>query len=224
MRKLGLSLLEVLLVIAIMGILLAAITKVVTGTLATTSLATSQSDQLLSIKDTVGYVSDQIRSAAAVYDTLTVDSNVCSTNNTTAPCFGVKQPVVDSSGNITVDSYVIKVFRLRTRSNLDANYKIANSWADSNTYFLEEYRYSCTTSGCPNNAGSISGGSWYFVADDLTLNNTSGTFTPFTVVTNGSSIRDGVIIRVRATAQISGRQIYVPSNGIYSVTVRARNI
>jgi hypothetical protein len=97
-------------------------------------LANSQSNQLISIKDVVGYISDQVRAAATVYDTLTIDGTACTATSTTTPCFGIKQAVLDSSGNPITDSYTVKVYRLRSRSNLSSSYKTASDWADSNTY------------------------------------------------------------------------------------------
>lgn len=223
MRK-GFTLLEVLVVIGILGLLVTAVANLVVGTLRTTSLAQSQAAVLTSLKDATGYISDQVRSATRVYASLTVDSNLCSATSTTAPCFGVLLPVLDNAGNFVADSFQVRVYRLRLRNLLGANLKVANAWADANTYFIEEYRQGCINPNCPLNAGSISGGSWFLVADQLTLTNTAGTITPFAITTNASGTRTGVEIRLRGVVSINGRTLYIPSDSIYTTTVRARNV
>jgi prepilin-type N-terminal cleavage/methylation domain-containing protein len=224
MGRAGLTLIEMLVVTAILGLLLAGLARMAVGTLQVTSLSQSQSEQLVTLKDAVGYISDQVRSSTSLFSGLTVDNSACSHTSTSIPCFALLQPTLDSSGNAVSNSYELRVYRMRLRSNLSSNFKVTNTWADSNTYFIEEYRLSCTT--CPSSSSSsVSGGSWYLVADQLTLTGPSGSITPFFVdIPFGSTNNSRVTLRVRATSSLNGKQVYVPSSSILTAIVRSRNI
>ncbi len=242
MRKIGFTLIEILIVMAILGVLIGAITSMLSSSLQITNLAQTQADQLLSLKDASGYVGEQVRSSVEVYSDLSVivsgtTTAICTTataaSTSTGPCFGVKQP---SAFNITgaATSFVYRFYRLRFRSG--ATLLPGNAWANTTSngvYVLEEYRNSCNAGSCPTaSSGAITltdtsaAGTWYVVTDMLSLTGSGGTgFSPFTIQTNSAgNINTGVEIKLRSTGNIAGRQIYIPSNDYMKTTVYSRNI
>lgn len=246
-RKDGFSLVEMLIVMAILGIIVGGISQMVVSSFKISSLVQTQSEQLVALKDATGYIGDQIRSATQIYGeditvvntgykfALRINGTECN-SSANLPCFAITQVNSDLSG-------VVRVFRVKQRSQSwtgTQGFFPINNWADTNTYVIEEYLYSCTTACTVPIVTSVAGGlettlsvpsnctvsgaasaCWSLVTDMLDLTNVSN---PVQTIRNTSGTIFGISIQVRSVGYLNGRPVYVPSSGVYTTIVKARNI
>lgn len=239
-RSAGFTLIEVLVTMAILGLLLGSLTYFWIGTLRVSTSAETNAQQVLTLQDASAYMADRVRGASALLYQLTLtdpdgSSRVCALEPeaTQVPCLGLLVRKINASGDIEEHLYQAIVFAFEKRLLLGANYKISDDWLDANTYMLREYRLVCTTAPllypatpvCPGDGGSITGVQGQLLVDGLTNAGLGGTFQPFGL--SGAE----VTLRMRGVARINGRVVYFPAadtqatpGGVYRLVVRARNL
>ncbi|GHF34060.1 prepilin-type N-terminal cleavage/methylation domain-containing protein [Deinococcus metalli] len=241
----GLTLVEILVAMAILGIVLALIINWQTQTLQLTTRTSAQAQQLADLNDMTGYIGDRVRSAVRVRvatSGLSVNSGSGNACTTSTPCLVAVMPEYTSAGT---QKFVLYVYRMQDRSAVSTDDKTDDSWAENNVQVLREYRSTDTSStpiSCLLGTGetfetaaatpcaamrnlstlsSVSGLQPYLVSDYLTPSNTlpSGA-SPFVYTANTRS----TTITVQSRKQVSGVIKTVPATGAYTLTVQARNV
>ena len=225
----GLTLIEMLIAAAIMGIVLAVIVSLLSGTLRFSSVAYSSAERLREMNDVTGYLSDSVRRASDVLTSGTsLNGQSCDISDAANPCFSVVVP--EASAGPTIDTYRQLFYRLEARSVLPADYKVANTWADANTYVIKEYRHllcdaDAVTSApdcdaaTSNAQATLTGVPWYLIIDGLTLANGSGSFAPFAY----DSATERFNFQFRVADHRRGETRYTPAAGTYQLGVVKRN-
>ncbi|NTY00255.1 prepilin-type N-terminal cleavage/methylation domain-containing protein [Deinococcus sp. JMULE3] len=245
-REAGLTLIEILIALGIMGVVMVLITNWQTDTLNLTTRTNATGRGLTELNDLTGYVGDRVRAAQRVRvatSGLSVNSgsgNACSTLN---PCLAAVLPDTDLMTG-TVTRYVLYVYRLEKRSVVTLD-KTPDDWAESNVQVLREYRSgdtattpvncvpaagqtfeTATGAGCAdmrNLAGltSVGGFNPYVVADYLTpADQLPGGAAPF----EWNAATRSVTLRVQFRQQAGGRVTTLPPTQAYALNVRARNV
>jgi|GEM_PF-1121861 len=138
MRRQGFSLVEVLVAIAVLGVVIGVLITVTASTLTFSARAISDAERLAELRDVTGYMSDNIRRARAVLTDTTVNGARCNIADGLSACFALVVPVERESD--TINTYLVLAYRIQPRSELGALYKLADAWADANTFVIQEYR------------------------------------------------------------------------------------
>lgn len=184
MRRQGFSLVEVLVAIAVLGVVIGVLITVTASTLTFSARAISDAERLAELRDVTGYMSDNIRRARAVLTDTTVNGARCNIADGLSACFALVVP--EARNSEAIDTYLFLAYRIQPRSELGALYKLADAWADANTYVIQEYRRvicSPTTTPCsgspavpPTPLPTISGARPYLVLDGLAFDNLTQAF------------------------------------------------
>ena len=241
-RSGGFTLIEVLVTMVVLGLLLGSLTSFWISTLRVSTSAETTAQQLLNLQDASAYIVDRVRGASAILSQLTITdpdgtSRGCALEPDPAlgqiPCLGMLVRKINASGDIQEHLYLALAYVFDSRALLPANYKIPDTWLDTNSFVLREYRLECTTAPllypaltvCPGDGGSIVGVEGQLLVDGLTNSGLNGPFVPFALT--GAEI----VLRLRGVARINSRVLYFPAadtqatpGGVYRVTVRARNL
>lgn len=241
----GLTLVEILVAMAILGIVLALVTNWQTQTLQLTTKTGVLAQQLADLNDLTGYVGDRVRSATQMRLTgLTV--NAASAQNagkcdSTTPCLAVLVPEQEVSGATITRRWLRLVFRVESRalwSNSDVD-KVPDTWADTaanKVVIIREYRETCTVTISPPNdcvpfkssfSGAVfSGMNTALVADNLTSVDQAGAvITPFVFKPSSStSIPSNTLtLKIQSKKTVRGTTSFTPGDGPYTLDVQARN-
>ncbi|GGR98112.1 PulJ/GspJ family protein [Deinococcus sedimenti] len=242
----GLTLIEILIALAIMGVVLVLITNWQTSTLNITTRTNATGRGLSELNDLTGYVGDRVRAALRVRvatSGLTVNSGGGNACSATQPCLAVVLPDASPTTGV-VTKYVLYVYRMQPRSEVTLD-KVPDAWAESNVQVLREYRSgdSATTPvNCVPAAGetfetasgpgcaamrdlagltSLGGFNPYLVSDYLTpADQLPGGGAPF----SWDSTTRSVTLRVQFRQQAGGRVTTLPPTQAYALNVRARNV
>ncbi|UBV42070.1 prepilin-type N-terminal cleavage/methylation domain-containing protein [Deinococcus taeanensis] len=240
----GLTLIELLLAMAIMGVVLVLITNWQTSTLDLTTRTNATGRGLSELTDLTGYVGDRVRSAQRVrvatsgLSVNTGSGNACSALR---PCLAAVLPEVDPAGKVT--QYVLYVYRMEPRSVVTLD-KTPDAWAEDNVQVLREYRSGAgsTPANCVPSAGETFATASSAACQDM--RNLAGlaevkSFTPYLVsdyLTPSDQLPGGaapftwnaatrsVTLRVQFRQQARGRVTTLPSAQPYALDVRARNV
>lgn len=240
----GLTLIEILLALAIMGVVLALITSWQTSTLDLTTRTNVTGRGLTELNDLTGYVGDRVRAALRVrvatsgLSVNTDSGNVCSAAQ---PCLAVVLPDATAAGTVT--KYVLFVYRMEPRSKVTLD-KAPDAWAEGNVQVLREYRSGdsgSTPVNCVPAAGetfeTASGAGCAAMRDLAGLSAVRG-FQPYLVsdyLTPADSLPGGaapfgwdaatrsVTLSVQFRQQARGRLTTLPPTQAYALNVRARN-
>lgn len=222
----GLTLVEILVTLAILGILLVLILNLQGSTVQFTSGQDSQARRLASINDISGYVGDRVKAAALVPDGLTVDGATCS-RGAAAPCLSVVLPLVDRTCGQVIN-WTLFAYRYVPRTSLTAAEKAPNPILDTNgIYGLREIRVpsgaangTCTAPMRTPPASFTGTAVTGMLTDNLTLTTGHAAF-------EYQVVNKVVIVRLRTvdTARGQGLQ-YTPalSTDPYTLRVFARNV
>lgn len=171
----GLTLVEMLVAMAIMGIVFVLVTNWQVSTLSISTRTNAMSQRLTDLTDATGYVGDRVRAAIAVRDggfTVNASSATAATNSgkcdAVTPCLALLMPESDeelkgsadlstSSGSTNIGPfrttgvrYRVYVYRMEPRSILNADDRADDAWADNATnkvMVLREYRGVKASSG-----------------------------------------------------------------------------
>lgn len=137
----GLTLVELLVAMALIGIVFAMITNWQVSTLNISTRTNATSQRLSDLNDVTGYVGDRVRAALRVRTAtsgLSVNTGTGATCATERPCLAVVLP--DPNDNGQINKYVLYVYRIDPRSVLNADDKVTDTWAETNVAVLREYR------------------------------------------------------------------------------------
>ncbi len=217
MKHQGISMIEVLIAILILGTVLTALLRLTVGSLTFSAISVSTAERLQELNDATSYVADNLRRAKGVETSLTVNGQNC--DITSYNCLAVVIPASQSGS--TIDTELLLVYRLEPRSSLGTNYKVPDSWADANTLVLMEYRKELcggsTGLSCPQAVGSsVTGLTPYFVVDQLAT--TSDVPDPLNY--------DGTktfTLRFQVKDQASSNILYTPQDGPSELKITRRN-
>lgn len=239
-RTPGFTLVEVLIVLAILGIILVAVMNVQVGMMRDSARVTGQANRLQELEDASNYVADRLKGASVVSTSLTVNGESCTISSTTSPCFGVlTREFRDVSGSTPVrpNAYLYLVYRLVPRSTPAEGERVTDTWADSNTLALVEYRKlacaptgqadnlsgavpACTTTTTPTTVPpTLAGAEMNVIMDRTTVDAVSGTFTPFAYTASTRKFE----IKLRVKEREQGTVRYAPGNGPLTLIVQHRN-
>jgi prepilin-type N-terminal cleavage/methylation domain-containing protein len=138
MRRQGFTLVELLVAIAVLGVVVGVLITVTAGTLTFSARVISDAERLAELRDVTGYMSDNIRRARAVLTDTTVNGARCNIADGPGACFALVVP--EARNSEAIDTYLFLAYRIQPRSELGALYKLADAWADANTYVIQEYR------------------------------------------------------------------------------------
>lgn len=242
----GLTLVELLVAMALIGIVFAMVSNWQVSTLSISTRTNAMSQRLTELNDVTGYVGDRVRSAITVR-TGGFTVNAASASNSgqcdaTTPCLAVLVRVEEAessgAGVVYKRSFLRLIYRVESRSTWSATDqdKVANAWADNadnKIVILREYRERCAIGADPsdpdcsafvNNFSKVStfaGLNRYLVADHLTsVNQAGGTITPFAYNTATKTIT----LAFQSKQRVQNRVEYMPTDGPYSLQVQARNV
>lgn len=248
----GFSLIEMLIGLALLSIILTLVTTLTTSTMSYSMRTTGDADRMGELNSASGYIGDNLRRALAVSTNLTVNPSVnggtcsLSAGTTVYPaCVAILVPearhVIASEPDTKIDTYLILVYRVERRSELSSNYKTVDSWADTNTFVIMEYRKvlcqdiaavppSTMPTPCDQsaqitqftNATSIisdTGGS--VVMDSLTLDPSVGSSLLAPLAYNSTSKRFVLILRTKRLER--GDVIYTPRGNAQVFNILRRN-
>lgn len=171
----GLTLVELLIAMAIMGIVFVLVTNWQVSTLGISTRTNAMSQRLTDLTDATGYVGDRVRAAIAVRDggfTVNAGSATATTNSgkcdAVTPCLALLIPESDEelkgSANLSASSgstkigplrttgvrYRVYVYRMEPRSILNVDDRMDDAWADNaanKVMVLREYRGVKASSG-----------------------------------------------------------------------------
>lgn len=248
-RTAGFTVVELLVGMAIISVVLLAIGSLQTLVFQAFTPLNGSANRLRDLQDASGYVGDRVRSATAVSTSLTVNGVACATPPAAGgnPCFALLVPEaqqVGSTPQYSANAYLYLAYALIPRSQLSVDDKTVNSWADSNTLALVEYRQNicqpnptptnltgtCTASSPPP-AGSgavsipaavpaaLTGMSTNIILDSATTDASSGTFVPFAY----DAVTATLTLAFRLKQQERGATIYTPTDAPLQLTVKRRN-
>ncbi|GEM49126.1 PulJ/GspJ family protein [Deinococcus cellulosilyticus] len=233
-RSQGFTLIETLITMLILGFIITMLISVQSTTMKFSTRQQGMSTQLTSLAEATGYISDMVRQAQEVKTSMTVNGQSCSISSTTNPCFGVLVPASQTgvtTNMYQINTYLMLVYRLESRSTLDAAFKTTDSWADSNTSVIREYRsvvckdatgFTACNGTAPAAPNAISNAAVYLVADGVSLTTPSGAaYAPFSYTTSGSIKQ--FTLQVQMAYQSNNTTYHVPASGPQSVMVRLRN-
>lgn len=229
----GLTLIEVLVTLALLGLILQAIFSLQASTIQASTRLQGDADHLQALRTVNDYFTSRLRGASDVKTAVTVDGTECTLSSTTSPCFAIK---VTETPDPTLASSVgyFMTYRLVPRSYIRpsdvetptdplAKDLRSDNWAsdaDNGVYVLVEKRWTLASdhqddmlpdSWTSSDARFVSGGSSASVlADDLDPVDTSVTPAAFKFMTYAASRRFDVFLRVKRKE--GQRVIFTPTD------------
>lgn len=133
----GLTLVELLVALALMGLIFVLLTSWQASTLSLSTHSAALSHSLAEMNDTTGYLAGRLRAAVRVRvatANLSINGAAC-TNET--PCLALVVPEDDPGG---MTRYHLHTYRLEARSRVSPADKVTDPWAEANVQVLREYR------------------------------------------------------------------------------------
>ncbi|WP_168734657.1 prepilin-type N-terminal cleavage/methylation domain-containing protein [Deinococcus sp. KSM4-11] len=245
----GLTLVEILVAMAILGIILILVTNWETQTLQLTTKTNTLATQIAELNDLSGYIGDRVRSASQVRLTgftvnaaSAVNAGKC---DTTTPCLAVLA-LEEEVNTATTPSTVTRtwfrlVYRVEPRSTWSSVSKVPDTWADNaanNVVVVREYRDNCIeASGGVCSASSppltvdaykasfsdaaFSSMSPALVTDYLSSVDQSGAaITPFALDT----VTNTIILTFQSKRNVKSVTTFTPADNPMTLAVQARNV
>lgn len=245
--NLGFTLVELLIAMAIVGVIFVLILNWQTSTLQISTRANTLADQLSELNDLTGYVGDRVRSAEAVrLNGFSVNGDSC---DSTTPCLAVLSLTEDVSGTTVTRTWNRLVFRVEPRSGWTSLDKVNDTWADTaanRIVIVREYRDTCTETAAPplNCVGvtpalsvatykdgflgaNLGGMNPQLVADNLTSSDQGGSaIVPFSLQFPSKPLGPGnpVVLTFQSKRNTRGQVTFVPATAPTAMTVQPRNL
>lgn len=241
----GLTLVEVLVALAILGIILMLVTTWQTQTLQITTRTTTLAEQFAELSDLSGFVGDRVRSALRVRVAtagLTVNSGAGNACSLSSPCLALVIPQFAAAGSLP--RYSLFVYRMQARSAVTLD-KVPDAWAETNVQVMREFR-SQDTGSTPSTCVLATSETFDTAtsASCVSMRNLAtlaavGNFQPYLVsdyLTPAQGLPAGVppfawtpathsaTITVQSRRQLRGVTLLVPEPEPYTLTVQARNV
>lgn len=243
----GLTLVELLVAMAIMGVLFVLITHWQVSTLNLSARSNAASRSLGDLNDLSGYLGDRVRAAVRVRvatSGLSVNSGAGSACSADRPCLAVVLPEYSPSG--VAVRYNLYVYRMMPRSAVaHPDDKVEDPWAEGHVQVLKEYRSedrdsapincvlapgetfdtaaapACVTMRNLGSAAALSGLGSYLVADYLTPAGSLGAgHVPFAY----DSATRVITLEFQHRQQVNGQTTLMPGAEPYVLQVQARNV
>ncbi|AFZ67481.1 prepilin-type N-terminal cleavage/methylation domain-containing protein [Deinococcus peraridilitoris] len=228
----GLTLAELLVALAVLGVLCAALLALEGSVLRSSAQVSAQAARLRELQEASTYVADRVRAARDLRTDLSVNGSPCTVYPAPGgrPCFALLVPSAELGQ--AIDTYAYRVYRVEPRTSLNPADRVNDAWADAHTFVLREYRaYACgpasvTTAGACTPA-SIPAGvpavltntQPFLVMDGLTFDGPAGAFTPF-AYDPASRV---LTLRLRVGRREAGRVLFTPPSGYQELRVQLRN-
>ncbi|CAM3680721.1 hypothetical protein DESA109040_19730 [Deinococcus saxicola] len=242
----GFTLVELLVTMALLSIMLVALSAVQSSTMQASNQIAGEASRLQALQDATGYVGDRVRAASALSPSLTVDGSACSLTPAVGglPCFAVLVGEIRQTGATAqygANAYLYLVYRLVARTQLASADRTPNIWADANTFALVESRQLiCAPDAAPvlpcaavSTAGftvvptsvppAITTTATNVLMDYATLDQNPGTFTAFSNTASTVDMPGQLVLRFRQKQRQQGEIIYTPRTGPFELTVQRRN-
>lgn len=235
-RNAGLSLVELLISMGVLGILLVAIVSLTSSFLTYSGRVSTINDRLSELNDAAGYIATNGRRAMAVVGAGAVaggsltsiditdgtDTFTCSVPSADGPCVGFVVPVVDRSTTASdITGFDLLAYRVIPLSAWADDPGLAEGWNGADTPLMLEYRVSLCT-GCstppsvPSTATAVQAS---MVIPDLFLEDAGGNpIAPFDVFLDTAQMT----IRLRAAGSGESVDTRVPADGPLELTVVRR--
>ena len=216
----GFTLVELLVAIAVLGILLSAIVTLTSGFLGFSRQVSAINERLADLTDAMGYVGLNAKASMRVYGEAGATRQVsfggstftCAVDDADEPCIAFVVPEVSrASGLITGFDFV--AYAIRPLSAWTLNPGVPAGWDGATTPVLLEYRRQLCT-GCtapPDAPATVDATRVSLVIADLflELDGGGGAIQPFEITTDSSR----VTLRLRTRGSGLNDGIRVPNNG-----------
>ncbi len=216
----GFTLVEMLVAVAILGLLLSAIVALTSGFLGFSRHVSIVNERLADLNDAMGYIALNARRAVTVIGDSTVmtivpsegGSFTCSVAPTNPnPCIALVVPVTNTTSG-AIAGYNLLAYRVAPFSAWGGNPGLVGGWNGNNTPTLFEYSMSlCTSCAIPTVAGTTRNTTrTSLVMTDLFLEDAAGApFPPFAILATNSRV--AIALRTRGSGLSD--DIRVPSDG-----------
>lgn len=229
-HQLGLTLVELLIAMAIVGVILAGIMALTGGVLRYTNTATSINELTTELNDVLGYIGLRLRSATqfvGATDSIVLTSGPssfeCSVASSSGPCLAGIMPVVNvNSPQSEITGYELRAYRVTTTSEWAADPGLPEGWNGPDTPILLEYRAAIPCpSPCsvpPSAPPSANASQVSYVVGGIVLEDSVGSsYDPFT---SGNPLR--ATIRLRLQTESRSGLTSVPADGPLELRVFRR--
>lgn len=230
-RSAGLTLVELLMAMAILGILATAIFALTGGVLNFSRKTTVVNELLADLNDAAGYLAINGRGAmdvAGATDSIRIKHDGsefdCATGSADGACMALLVPIVNRDATASISGYELRAFRIMPLSAWTADPGLAPGWNGADTPLMLEYRIPLACgSPCaapPAIPPLVTASQASLVISDLyLLDNAGNEVEPFTAI--GSAGTQLIFtLRLRGSGSESGRM--VPADGPLSISVTRR--
>lgn len=230
----GFTIVEIVIAMAIMGILLSFVVSVQSSTFKSADQLMGSAQRLSNLEQATVYMASRVQEARAISTSATVNGQSCNITDTN-PCFVVQVAEYPSDGNsITNATYKYLVYRFIPRAALSVADRSPNEWADSNTYAVSQSQQvicypdtSDLTRACDRkkvnpdftNIMTPAQSTNQVVIDMLTKTASDGSFAPFAY----DATKGQFTFQFRQANQQNGNVVYTPTQGPYKQIVQRRN-
>lgn len=245
----GYTLMEALVGLGLLAIIMVSVSTFYVNSLKITNDVNNNANRMQEIQDGVGYLGDNIRRAALINSSLTVNGASCALTDA-QPCFAILVPSSSGLNGQQIDTLIWMAYRLEIRSAMGPAYRQVNAWEDSNTRVIREYRSPlcdpdtsnstpvCPTvsqaatatmpefisgivTGPPTSTVSISGATPYLVMDRVYV-------TPLSSIFNFNAATQTFTLNLRIATSSRNTVEYTPPNvsgtqQTFSIQVQTRN-
>lgn len=155
----GFTLVELLVALALLGVIVAGLLALTRGTLRFTAITQAGAMAIEDVADAEGYLMDRFRAARAVFQSVDVDLGSSTFQCRTQPsesglagppgrCIAVVSPVLGSTDDEPIIDFDLSVFAVVPIGTLYATEGLARGWAGEETLALVEYRVGEICGGC----------------------------------------------------------------------------
>ena len=219
MNTKGFTMIELIISLALMGVVLGIVLTIQSTVLSTSQQQRRQAVTLGVLTDVTGYIGDRVKSAALVTDGVTIGGVTCQRSPSSGyPCLAVVLPQVDSSGQVTT-------WELHAFQYVDPAQLTTLERTPGLTGVNVALRESQLTSSCGVNVPTVSTLTTCFagtpsvslLSDELVLPGSG------TAAFSYDASQQLVTLNTRSVSVQGGTITYLPLSGSYPLKIYARN-